>query len=59
MVMIDEEIDKLKKFIQISKNTIEELVEEGQPQEVIDSEKESLRLDEEELERLLKLKGEK
>jgi len=48
--MTDEEIDKIKKFIQIGKDTIEELMEDGQPQEIIDAEKESLK----ELERLLK-----
>ena len=54
MARIDEQIEQQKKWVEIGKNTIVQLIEEGQPQEIIDFEKEHLKADEEELKRLLR-----
>ena len=58
MATIEEKIEKQKRFIEIDKDTIAQLIEEGQDESIIDIERENLRQDEEELENLLKEKGE-
>lgn len=59
MTNIEQRIENVKRFIETDKATIEELVKEGFDEEVINAEREALKQDEEELEQLLKLKGEK
>ena len=54
MATIDEKIEKQKRFIEIDKDTIAQLIEEGQDESIIDIERENLKQDEEELEKLLK-----
>lgn len=54
MATIEEKIEKQKRFIEIDKDTIAQLIEEGQDESIIDIERENLRQDEEELENLLK-----
>ena len=54
LMEIDKQIEQQKKWVEIGKNTIDELIEEGQPQEIIDYEREHLKADEKELERLLR-----
>ena len=54
LMEIDKQIEQQKKWVEIGKNTIDQLIEEGQPQEIIDYEREHLKADEKELERLLR-----
>lgn len=56
MATIEEKIEKQKRFIEIDKDTIAQLIEEGQDESIIECEKENLKRDEEELNRLLGLK---
>lgn len=56
MATIEEKIEKQKRFIEIDKDTIAQLIEEGQDESIIDIERENLKMDEEELNRLLRLK---
>jgi len=49
-----QKIEAQKKFIEIDKATIQELIEQGEDEEIIDFEKERLRKDEEELDRMIK-----
>lgn len=58
MANIEQEIENLKRFIEIDKATIDEMISQGFDEEVIETERETLKANEEELERLLKLKGE-
>lgn len=51
---IKEQIKIQKKWVEIGKATLEQVIEEGQPQEIIDYERENLRKDEAILEQLLK-----
>lgn len=51
---IQQEIEKQRKWVEIGKATVEQVIEEGQPQEIIDYEKKELRKDEAILEQLLK-----
>ena len=51
---IQQEIEKQRKWVEIGKATLEQVIEEGQPQEIIDYEMEELRKDEAILEQLLK-----
>ena len=51
---IKEQIIIQKKWVEISKATLEQVIEEGQPQEIIDYEREQLKKDEALLEQLLK-----
>ena len=51
---IKEQIIIQKKWVEIGEDTIEQLIEEGQPQEIIDYEREQLKKDEALLEQLLK-----
>lgn len=51
---IKQQIEKARKWVEISKATVEQLIEEGQPDEIIECEKEQLRKDETILEKLLK-----
>ena len=51
---IQQEIEKQKKWVEIGKATLEQVIEEGQPQEIIDYEMEELKKDEVILEQLLK-----
>ena len=52
---IKQEIEKAKKWVEIGKDTIEQLIEEGQPDEIIECEKEHLKQDEAILEKLLEM----
>ena len=56
MATIEEKIEKQKRFIEIDKDTIAQLIEEGQDESIIECEKENLKRDEEELNRLIGLK---
>lgn len=51
---IQQEIKKQRKWVEIGKATVEQVIEEGQPQEIIDYERENLKKDEAILEELLK-----
>lgn len=51
---IKQEIEKQRKWVEIGKATVEQVIEEGQPQEIIDYERENLKKDEAILEQLLK-----
>lgn len=51
---IKQQIALQRKWIEIDKDTLEQVIEEGQPDEIIESEKEHLRKDEAILEQLLK-----
>lgn len=51
---IKQEIEKARKWIEIDKDTLEQVIEEGQPDEIIEYEKEHLKQDEEILKKLLK-----
>ena len=51
---IKQEINKARKWVEISKATLEQVIEEGQPDEIIEYEKEHLKQDEEILKKLLK-----
>ena len=51
---IQQEIEKQRKWVEIGKATVEQVIEEGQPQEIIDYEREELRKNEAILEKLLK-----
>lgn len=52
---IQQEIEKQRKWVEIGKATVEQVIEEGQPQEIIDYEREHLKKDEALLEELLKI----
>ena len=54
---IQQEIEKQRKWVEIGKATVEQVIEEGQPQEIIDYERENLKKDEALLEQLLKEAG--
>ena len=56
---IQQEIEKQRKWVEIGKDTIEQLIEEGQPDEIIECEKEELRKNEAILEQLLKIAQER
>lgn len=51
---IQQEIKKQRKWVEIGRATVEQVIEEGQPQEIIDYEREQLKKDEAILEELLK-----
>lgn len=51
---IQQEIELQRKWVEIGKATVEQVIEEGQPQEIIDYEREQLKKDEALLEQLLK-----
>lgn len=51
---IKEQIKIQKKWVEIGKATVEGCIKEGQPQEIIDYEREQLKKDEALLEQLLK-----
>ena len=51
---IKQQIEVQKKWIEIGEDTIEQLIEEGQPQEIIKSEQERLEEDKKVLNELLK-----
>lgn len=50
---IQQEIEKQKRWIEIGKATVEGCIKEGQPQEIIEYEREQLKKDEEILKKLL------
>lgn len=50
---IKQEIEKAKKWVEIGKATLEQVIEEGQPDEIIEYEREQLKKDEEILKKLL------
>ena len=50
---IKQQIEKAKKWIEIDKDTLEQVIEEGQPDEIIEYEREQLKKDEEILKKLL------
>ena len=50
---IEQQIEKARKWVEISKDTLEQVIEEGQPDEIIEYEKEHLKQDEEILKKLL------
>lgn len=52
---IQQEINKARKLVEISKATLEQVIEEGQPDEIIEFQRNELRFYEEELKRLLSL----
>lgn len=56
---IQQEIEKQRKWVEIGKDTIEQLIEEGQPDEIIEYEREELRKNEAILEQLLKIAQER
>lgn len=51
---IKQQIEIQRKWVEIGKDTIEQLIEEGQPDEIIEYEREELRKNEAILEKLLK-----
>lgn len=51
---IKQQIELQRKWIEIDKDTLEQVIEEGQPDEIIEYEKEHLKQDEAILEKLLK-----
>lgn len=51
---IKQQIELQRKLVEIDKDTLEQVIEEGQPQEIIDYERENLKKDEAILEQLLK-----
>lgn len=51
---IQQEIEKQKRWIEIGRATVEGCIKEGQPQEIIEYEREQLKKDEAILEQLLK-----
>lgn len=53
MTNIEQRIENLKRFIEIDKATINEMIDQGFDKEVIETEQETLKVNEEELERLL------
>lgn len=50
---IQQQIELQRKWVEISKDTLEQVIEEGQPDEIIEYEKEHLKQDEEILKKLL------
>lgn len=54
MVNIEQRIENLKRFIEVDKATINEMIDQGFDEEVIETERETLKANEEELERLLR-----
>ena len=54
MANIEQEIENLKRFIEIDKATIDEMISQGFDEEVIESARETLEIYEEELEKLMK-----
>ena len=55
MANIEQEIENLKRFIEVDKATIDEMINQGFDEEVIETEREKLKSNEAELERLMKL----
>lgn len=51
---IKQQIELQRKWVEIDKDTLEQVIEEGQPDEIIEYEKEHLKQDEEILKKLLK-----
>lgn len=51
---IQQEIELQRKWVEIAKATVEQVIEEGQPQEIIDFEREQLKQNEKILDDLLK-----
>lgn len=51
---IKQQIELQRKWIEIDKDTLEQVIEEGQPDEIIEYEKEHLKQDEAILDKLLK-----
>ena len=49
---IKQEIEKARKWVEISKDTLEQVIEEGQSDEIIEYQRNELRFYEEELKRL-------
>lgn len=56
---IQQQIALQRKWVEIDKDTLEQVIEEGQPDEIIEYEKEQLRKDEAILEQLLKIAQER
>lgn len=56
---IQQQIEKQKRWVEIGKATVEGCIKEGQPQEIIDYEREQLKKDEALLEELLKIAQER
>ena len=54
MVNIEQRIENLKRFIEVDKATINEMIDQGFDEEVVKTERETLKANEEELERLLR-----
>lgn len=52
---IQQKINKARKWVEISKATLEQVIEEGQPDEIIEYQRNELGFYEEELKRLLSL----
>ena len=50
---IQQQIELQRKWIEIDKETLEQVIEEGQPDEIIEYEKEHLKQDEEILKKML------
>ena len=50
---IQQQIELQRKWVEIGKATVEQLIEEGQPDEIIECEREQLKKDEEILKKLL------
>ena len=50
---IQQDVELQRKWVEISKDTLEQVIEEGQPDEIIEYEKEHLKQDEEILKKLL------
>ena len=49
---IKQEIEKARKWVEISKDTLEQVIEEGQPDEIIEYQRNELSFYEDELKRL-------
>ena len=54
MANIEQQIENLKRFIEVDKATIDEMIDQGLDEEVIETERETLKANEEELACLLK-----
>lgn len=54
----EEEIKRAREWVEISEATLKQVIEEGQPEEIIEYERGELEFYKEQLERLLKEKGE-
>lgn len=51
---IQQDVELQRKWVEISKDTLEQVIEEGQPDEIIEYQRNELRFYEEELNKLLK-----